>query len=166
MKLPKRTRYRKYQKNISIKKITNKSSLYFGKFGIKSLETKRMDPKTIEAIRRILTRKFRRKAKIRINTFPDIPVTQKSAESRMGKGKGAVQYWVCPIKRGQTLFQIKKISKISAKQVSKSLIYKIPQKIKFITKSIEDFREEYKKLPLPRNSSIISPSLCPPHPVL
>jgi large subunit ribosomal protein L16 len=143
MKFPKRTKYRKYQKNISIKKITNKSTLYFGKFGIKFKESLRLHPKTIEALRRIYGRKFRRKAKIRINSFPTIPVTEKSSESRMGKGKGAVQYWVCPLKRGQILFQIKKVNKIAAKQVSKTLPYKIGKKLKFISKSIDQWNLEY-----------------------
>jgi large subunit ribosomal protein L16 len=132
---PKRTKYRKYQKG-RIAKIggisSNTSSLSFGQFGIKSLKSGRLSAQVIEAARRTMTRKLRRHGKIWIRVFPDIPVTEKPAEVRMGKGKGNIAYWVCRIKAGQILFELDGMSMDMAKQASFLAAQKIPFPTEFI----------------------------------
>lgn len=130
---PKRTKYRKYQKGKigGIKENTN--SLKFGKFGVKSTEAARIPAHTIEAVRRIMTRKFKRTGQIWIRVFPDIPVTAKPAEVRMGKGKGVPTYWVCRVKAGQILFEMDGVSPQLAKQAAILAFHKLPIKATFIT---------------------------------
>jgi large subunit ribosomal protein L16 len=135
MLIPKRTKYRKYQKG-AIKGIKpNTTFLKFGKYGVKSLEAARIPAKTIEAVRRVMTRKFKRSGQIWIRIFPDIPVTAKPAEVRMGKGKGSTSYWICRIKRGQILFEIDKVPYALAKQAVTLAFYKLPVKAKFIVEN-------------------------------
>lgn len=129
---PKRTKYRKYQKGETGGKVSNTSSLSFGKFGIKSLSSGRLSAQVIEAARRTMTRKLRRNGKIWIRVFPDIPVTEKPAEVRMGKGKGNISYWVCRIKAGQILFELDGISFDMAKQATFLAAQKIPFPTEFL----------------------------------
>ena len=142
---PKRTKYRKYQKGCSsgsnpssiknnqIGKIaSNVLSLSFGQYGIKSLESGRLSAQVLEAARRTMTRKLRRHGKIWIRVFPSIPVTEKPAEVRMGKGKGNTAFWVCPIYAGQILFELDGISVELAKQAVYLAAQKIPVKTQFI----------------------------------
>jgi large subunit ribosomal protein L16 len=136
MLTPKRTKFRKNQKG-SVRGIKpNTAILKFGKYGLKSLEAARIPARTIEAVRRVMTRKFKRSGQIWIRIFPDIPVTAKPAEVRMGKGKGATSYWVCRVKRGQILFEMDKISYQLAKQAAILAFHKLPVKTKFITEQI------------------------------
>lgn len=129
---PKRTKFRKYQKG-NIKRIqSNNIPLRFGKYGLKSLESGKISASTIEAVRRTITRKLKRSGKIWIKIFPDIPVTQKPLEVRMGKGKGAPSFWICRIKAGQILFEIDGISLQLAKQAFKLADSKLPIKTQFI----------------------------------
>jgi large subunit ribosomal protein L16 len=130
---PKKTKFRKYQKG-NIKKITsNNVTLKFGKFGLKSLESGRISASTIEAVRRTVTRKFKRSGKIWIKIFPDIPVTQKPLEVRMGKGKGLPCFWVCRIQAGQILFEMDGISLQLAKQAFRLANSKLPIKTVLIS---------------------------------
>lgn len=135
MLLPKRTKYRKYQKGRIGGIKTNTTFLQFGKYGIKSLEAARIPAKTIEAVRRVMTRKFKRSGQIWIRIFPDIPVTAKPAEVRMGKGKGGINYWICRIKRGQILFEMDRVSLPLAKQAALLAFYKLPVRAKFIAEN-------------------------------
>jgi large subunit ribosomal protein L16 len=129
---PKRTKFRKYQK-LKIKGIkSNTTSLKFGKYGLKSLETARIPARTLEAVRRVMTRKFKRTGQIWIRVFPDIPVTVKPAEVRMGKGKGSPSFWVCRIKAGEILFEMDRIPLQLAKQAAKLAYHKLSFKTKFI----------------------------------
>src|SRR4051794_30198601 len=98
---PKRTKFRKYQKGRigGIKPNTNQ--LQFGRYGIKTIEPGLIKAKTIEAVRRVMTRKFKRTGQIWIRIFPDHPVTAKPAEVRMGKGKGNLSYWASKVQSGQ-----------------------------------------------------------------
>jgi large subunit ribosomal protein L16 len=129
---PKRTKYRKYQKGSVGGKLSNRTTLSFGKFGIKSLSSGRLSAQVIEAARRSMTRKLRRSGQIWIRVFPDIPVTEKPAEVRMGKGKGNIAYWVCRIKAGQILFELDGISIEMAKQAILLAAQKIPFPTEFI----------------------------------
>lgn len=132
MLLPKRTKFRKYQKG-RIKGIKpNTTGLRFGQYGIKALDIGRIPARTLEAVRRVMTRKFKRTGKIWIRIFPDIPVSAKPAEVRMGKGKGSPNYWVARVQRGQILFELDGISLELAKQAANLAYYKLPIKTKFI----------------------------------
>lgn len=134
MLCPKRTKFRKYQKG-RIKGIKpNTTQLVFGKYGIKSLETGLIPSRTLEAVRRVLTRKFKRTGQIWIRIFPDIAVSSKPAEVRMGKGKGAPSYWVCRIQKGQLLFEMDGIPVQLARQAADLAYYKLPFKTKFISR--------------------------------
>ena len=129
---PKRTKYRKYQKGKIGGIKTNNNPLKFGKFGVKSTEAARIPAHTIEAVRRIMTRKFKRTGQIWIRVFPDIPVTSKPAEVRMGKGKGLPTYWICRVKAGQILFEMDGIPFQLAKQAATLAFHKLSIKAKFI----------------------------------
>lgn len=130
---PKRTKYRKYQKG-RIKGIKpNTTELKFGRYGLKSLETGRITARTLEAVRRVLTRKFKRTGQIWIRIFPDIAVSSKPAEVRMGKGKGSPEYWICRVQKGQILFEMDGISSQLAQQAAILAYYKLPLKTKFIS---------------------------------
>lgn len=130
---PKRTKYRKYQKG-KIRGIKpNTTELKFGRYGLKALETGRITARTLEAVRRVLTRKFKRTGQIWIRIFPDISVSSKPAEVRMGKGKGSPEYWVCRIQKGQILFEMDGVSSQLAQQAAILAYYKLPLKTKFIS---------------------------------
>ena len=129
---PKRTKYRKFQKGRVKGLLSNITHLEFGHFGIKALESGRLPAKTLEAVRRIITRKFKRMGQIWIRVFPDISVSAKPAEVRMGKGKGSPNFWICRVKKGQILFEMDGISSQLAKQAASLAYYKLPLKTKFI----------------------------------
>ena len=115
---PKRTKYRKQQKGRAKSVESNQSTLSFGKYGIRALESGRLRLNTIEAVRRVITRKLRRSGQVWIRVYPDISVSAKPLEVRMGKGKGSPSYWMCRIKSGQLLYEIDGVSRILAKQAS------------------------------------------------
>lgn len=129
---PKRTKFRKYQKGRCKGIKPNTTVLYFGKYGLKSLNSGRITAKTIEAVRRVMTRKFKRSGQIWIRIFPDIPVTLKPAEVRMGKGKGSPSFWISRIQSGQILFEMDGIPLQLAKQAAILAAYKLPVKTKFV----------------------------------
>nr|YP_006280955.1 ribosomal protein L16 [Helicosporidium sp. ex Simulium jonesi]ACT36181.1 ribosomal protein L16 [Helicosporidium sp. ex Simulium jonesi] len=130
---PKRTKYRKYQKGRIGGIRSNTDHLQFGEFGIKALDTVRIPAKTIEALRRVITRKLKRTGQIWVRIFPDIVVTAKPSEVRMGKGKGAPSYWVCRVQKGQILFELNGIPLSLAQQAAKLVSYKLPIPTKFIS---------------------------------
>jgi len=129
---PKRTKYRKYQKGQRAGKESNRTHLAFGQYGLKALESGRIPSKTLEAVRRVLTRKFKRIGQIWIRIFPDLAVSTKPAEVRMGKGKGAPSFWVCKIKQGQILFEMDGVPRQLAQQAADLAYYKLPLKTKFV----------------------------------
>jgi large subunit ribosomal protein L16 len=132
MLLPKRTKFRKYQKGRIRGVKPNTTQLRFGRYGLKALDTGRIPARTLEAVRRVITRKFRRTGQIWIRIFPDIPISAKPAEVRMGKGKGSPSFWVARVQRGQILFEMDGISPQLAKQAASLAYYKLPIKTKFI----------------------------------
>lgn len=115
MLFPKKTKYRKAHKgrikgyNLSNFKLNN------GSFGLKALEPGRITARQIEACRRAIVRKMKRTGKVWINIFPDLPVSSKPAEVRMGKGKGALNYWCCRVKPGKVLFEVDGVADFIAK---------------------------------------------------
>jgi len=129
---PKRTKYRKYQKGSKKGIQSNNTELKFGKYGLKSLDSGRIHAKTIEAVRRTITRKLKRTGQVWIRVFPDTVVTRKPAEVRMGKGKGAPCFWVCKVRAGQILYEMDGVAVSLAKQAANLAYQKLPVKTAFL----------------------------------
>ena len=128
---PKRTKYRKHQKGSKKGVQSNTTELKFGRYGLKSLEEGTIQGKTIEAVRRTITRKLKRTGQVWIRIFPDLVVTRKPAEVRMGKGKGSPAFWVCRIQPGQILYEIDGVPGSLARQATKLAHHKLPIKTFF-----------------------------------
>jgi len=133
---PKRTKFQKHPKNISKKIKQNQQTLSFGKFGIIACGHCRLSARNIEAIRRILTRKLKRKGQIWICVFPHTAVTKKPAEVRMGKGKGKLHFWATNVSRGQILFEIDGVQKREVTSAFAALKGKLPLSVKLIDNSL------------------------------
>ena len=131
---PKRTKFRKYQKGRASGIKHNQYELSQGQYGIKTLCAGRISARVLEAARRTMTRKMRRAGQLWIRVFPDIAVSSKPAEVRMGKGKGNPDYWVSRVQAGQILFEIDGISGDLAKQAVILAAHKIPFPTQFITR--------------------------------
>lgn len=131
---PRRTKFRKQQKG-RIKGVATRGHLIsFGTFGLKSLEPSRITARQIEAARIALTRHMKREGKVWIRIFPDKPITKKPLEVRMGKGKGAPEYWVANIKPGTILFEAEGVPLDVAEQALKLAAQKLPVATKFVIK--------------------------------
>jgi len=117
---------------------TRGSTLNFGDFGLQALEPSWITSRQIEASRRAMTRYIRRGGKIWIRVFPDKPVTQRAAETRMGSGKGAPEFWVAVVKPGRILFEITGVPEATAKEAMRLASFKLPIKTKFITRETEE----------------------------
>ena len=131
---PKRSKFRKMQKNVKRGNAGRGSQLAFGSFGIKSLERGWITSKQIEAARIAVTRKMKREGQIWIKIFPDKPITKKPAEVRMGKGKGAPEYWVAPVEPGRILFEADGVSKDLAKEALRLAAQKLPVITRFVVR--------------------------------
>ena len=117
---PKQTKFRKQRKGKIRGLETRSNTIIFGEYGLKVLECGRISARQIEAARRAITRKVKRRGKLWIRMFPSVPVTAKPVEVRMGKGKGAVDHWVCPVKAGKILYEIGGLPKVIAYNALKS----------------------------------------------
>lgn len=135
MLFPKRTKFKKQFKGLVKGKASKGNKLIFGTFGLKSLEKARLSSKQIEATRRIITKKMKRLGFLWVRVFPDIPITSKPVEVRMGKGKGAVDYWAARVKEGQILFEISGVPLSIAKQALDSGSKKLCVKTKIISRA-------------------------------
>jgi len=133
MLMPKRIKYRKQQRGRTNGAAVRGSRLAFGQFGLKALEPKWITARQIEAARVAMTRYVRRSGKIWIRIFPDKPVTKKPAETRMGKGKGAPEFWVAVVKPGRVLFEMDGIPEETAREALRLAAHKLPIKTKFMT---------------------------------
>ena len=132
MQQPKRTKYRKAFKGRIHGLAKGGTSLNFGAFGMKALEPARVTARQIEACRRAITRHLKRVGRVWIRVFPDVPVSKKPAEVRMGKGKGSVELWVCRIKPGRVMFEIDGVPEDLAVEAIQRGAAKLPLSIKFI----------------------------------
>ena len=131
---PKRTKFRKKQKG-RVKGIAQRGhTINFGSFGIKSLEAGWITSRQIEAARIAVTRKMKREGQVWIRIFPDKPVTKKPAEVRMGKGKGAPEYWVAVVKPGTIMFEAGGVTTHLAKEALRLAAQKLPVRTKFVTR--------------------------------
>ncbi len=134
MLMPKKTKYRKVQRGRMTGKTKGGASVNFGEFGLKALEACWMTNRQIEAARVAMTRYIKRGGKIWIRVFPDKPVTKKPAETRMGKGKGAPEYWVAVVKPGRVLFEIQGVPEDVAREALRLGAKKLPMKTKFVSR--------------------------------
>jgi large subunit ribosomal protein L16 len=134
MLMPKKTKFRKAQRGRMTGKAKGGAAVDFGEFGLKALESCWLTNRQIEAARVAMTRFIKRGGKIWIRVFPDKPVTKKPAETRMGKGKGAPEYWVAVIKPGRILFEIEGVSENLAREALRLAANKLPMKAKFVTR--------------------------------
>lgn len=131
---PKRTTYRKAHKGRIHGLAKGGTALNFGAYGLKALQPERVTARQIEAARRAITRAMKRVGRVWIRIFPDVPVTQKPQEVRMGSGKGSPEFWVCRVKPGRIMFEIDGVPAELAKEALTLGAAKLPIKTKFVTR--------------------------------
>ena len=131
---PKRMKFRKQHKGRIHGLAKGGSTLSFGTYGLKALSPERVTARQIEAARRAITREMKRAGRLWIRIFPDVPVSDKPAEVRMGKGKGSVEFWVARVKPGRILFECEGIDEATARQAFALGAAKLPIKTKFVKK--------------------------------
>lgn len=132
--MPKRVKFRKSQKGNRRGKAQRGNLVAFGSYGLKSLDAAWITDRQIEAARIALTRHMKRDGKVWIRIFPDKPVTKKPAETRMGKGKGAPEYWVAVVQPGKIMFEVDGVSKTIAEEAFRLAAHKLPIKTKFVSR--------------------------------
>jgi large subunit ribosomal protein L16 len=131
---PKRSKYRKAHKGRIHGNAKGGTDLNFGEFGLKAMEPDRITARQIEAARRAITRHMKRQGKVWIRVFPDVPVSKKPLEVRMGSGKGAVEYYVCRVKPGRIMFELDGVTRKIAEEAFELAAAKLPIKTKFVAR--------------------------------
>ena len=131
---PKRTKFRKQQKGRIKGFAKGGSDLNFGSYGLKATQPERVTARQIEAARRAMTRHMKRQGRVWIRIFPDVPVTAKPIEVRMGKGKGSVDRWVCKVKPGRVMFEIDGVSEGIAMEALRLAAMKLPVKTRVVVR--------------------------------
>ena len=134
---PKRTKFRKAHKGRIHGVASSGATLAFGQFGLKALEPERVTARQIEAARRALTRHMKRAGRVWIRVFPDLPVSKKPIEVRMGKGKGSVELWVTRVKPGRVLFEIDGVNQELAREALTLAASKLPIRTRFVERIAE-----------------------------
>ena len=134
MLLPKRTKYRKMMKGRMRGATKGGDYIAFGDYGLVAMEPAWIKSNQIEAVRISMSRYFRRGGKIYIRIFPDKPITRKPAETRMGSGKGAVEFWVAVVKPGRVMFEVEGVTEEQAKEAFRLAGHKLPIKTKFVAR--------------------------------
>jgi large subunit ribosomal protein L16 len=137
--LPRKTKYRKQQRGRRRGYAKGQTTVQFGDYGIKSLDNGWVTNRQIEAARIAMTRKIKRGGKVWINVFPDKPVSQKPAETRMGSGKGAPEHWVAVVKPGRVMFELSGVPEPLAKEALRLAGQKLPVKTKFVKREADLF---------------------------
>ncbi len=139
MLMPKRVKHRKVQRGRMTGKATRGNFIAYGDYAIQALECGWITSNQIEAARIAINRYIRRGGKLWIKVFPDKPVTQKPAETRMGSGKGSPEYWVAVVKPGRILFELTGVPEDTAREAMRLASHKLPMKTKFVTR--KDFEK-------------------------
>ena len=134
---PMRTKFRKAHKGRIHGVATSGATLAFGQFGLKAMEPERVTARQIEAARRALTRHMKRAGRVWIRVFPDLPVSKKPAEVRMGSGKGTPEYWVARVKPGRVMFEIDGVTEQTARESLALAAAKLPIKTRFVARIAE-----------------------------
>ena len=138
MLLPKRVKYRRVQRGRLTGKATRGNVVSYGDFGLQALEPAWITSNQIEAARIAMTRYIKRGGQVWIKIFPDKPVTEKPAETRMGSGKGSPEYWVAVVKPGRVLFEINGVTEEQAREAMRLAAHKLPIKCKFVKRQAEE----------------------------
>ena len=131
---PKRTKFRKMQKGRIRGVAKGGTRLTFGAYGLKALQGDRVTARQIEAARRAITRHMKRAGRVWIRIFPDIPVSQKPTEVRMGKGKGSVEYWCARVQPGRIMFEVDGVPREVAEEALRLAAMKLPVKCRFVAR--------------------------------
>jgi large subunit ribosomal protein L16 len=134
MLMPKKTKYRKYQKGRLRGEASRGVELAFGQFGLKAQTSERISSRQIEAARRAMTRYIKRGGKIWIRIFPDTPITKKPAEVRMGSGKGSVDHYAAKVKAGRIMFEMDGVTEDVAKEAMRLAAHKLPVQTRFVAR--------------------------------
>ena len=129
---PKKTKYRKAHKGRIKGVATSATTLNYGTYGLKALEAERVTARQIEAARVAMTRFMKRAGRVWVRIFPDVPVSSKPAEVRMGKGKGSPEYWICRVKPGKIMFELDGVSETAAKEALNLAAAKLPMHTKVV----------------------------------
>jgi large subunit ribosomal protein L16 len=137
MLMPKRVKYRKQQRGRMKGKALRGNKVTYGEYGLAALEASWITANQIEAARIAMTRYIKRGGQVWIKIFPDKPITEKPAETRMGSGKGSPEYWVAVVKPGRVMFEIAGVPEATAQEALRLASYKLPIKTKFVKKSDE-----------------------------
>jgi len=135
MLLPKRVKYRRVHRGRLKGKAYRGNKVTYGDFGLQALEPAWITSNQIESARIAMTRYIKRGGQVWIKIFPDKPITEKPAETRMGSGKGSPEYWVAVVKPGRVLFEIKGVAEETAREAMRLAMHKLPIKCKFVTKA-------------------------------
>ena len=142
MLMPKRVKFRRVQRGRLKGKASRGNKVTNGEYGLVALEPAWITANQIEAARIAMTRYIRRGGQVWIKIFPDKPITEKPAETRMGSGKGSPEYWVAVVKPGRVMFEIGGISEENAREAMRLAMHKLPIKCKFVTKEQNEAEEE------------------------
>ena len=138
MLMPKRTKFRRVQRGRMKGKASRGTTLSYGSYGLMATEPAWISSVQIEAARIAMRRYIKRGGQVWIKIFPDKPITEKPAETRMGSGKGSVEYWVAVVKPGRIMFEMDGIDEATAKEAMRLASNKLPIKTKFVTKAAEE----------------------------
>ena len=141
MLLPKRVKYRRVQRGRRTGIATRGNTVSNGEYGLQALEPAWITSNQIEAARIAMTRYIKRGGQVWIKIFPDKPITEKPAETRMGSGKGSPEYWVAVVKPGRVLFEIKGVAEETAREAMRLAMHKLPIKCKFVTKAEQEVEQ-------------------------
>lgn len=136
MLMPKKTKYRKYQRGRNRGRASRNNSLAFGDYALQTLSANDITDRQIESARRALTRYIKRSGKVWIRVFPDKSITKLPAETRMGKGKGTPEFWVAKVKPGNMLFELSGVDISIAREAFRLASHKLPVKTKFVMKEV------------------------------
>ena len=145
MLLPKRVKYRRVHRGRMKGKASRGNTITYGQYGLQALEPSWVTSNQIEAARIAMTRYCKRFGQVWIKIFPDKPVTEKPAETRMGSGKGSPEYWVAVVKPGRIMFEMDGVPEESAREAMRLAMHKLPVKCKFVTKKILEDLQNIKK---------------------
>jgi large subunit ribosomal protein L16 len=134
---PKRTKFRKQFKGRISGTAKGGTTLTFGSYGLKALEPERVTARQIEAARRAMTREMKRQGRVWIRVFPDVPVTKKPTEVRMGKGKGGVEFWAAKVAPGRIMFELDGVTEQVAREALRLAAAKLPIRTRFVARIAE-----------------------------
>ena len=141
MLLPKRVKYRRVHRGRMKGKASRGNFVAYGDYGIQALEPAWITSNQIESARIAMTRYIKRGGQVWIKIFPDKPITEKPAETRMGSGKGSPEYWVAVVKPGRVLFEIKGVAEETAREAMRLAMHKLPIKCKFVSKAEQEVEQ-------------------------